>query len=625
MTTLLFLFLIALGFALILAPAAKWAGVRLGAVDIPMERKVHTTPIPRLGGVAVFLAFAATMGLTNLFVTDVSRLFTFDHRTAFGFYGALVVFGCGLWDDFRRLNPWVKLLFQIAGASLAFAGGISIGGIFLDGHGIQFGILSYAVTVFWFLLFINAVNLIDGLDGLAGGVVFFTCLLMVILSVMAGNYLNAMYFAALGGAVLGFLRYNFNPASVFLGDGGSYFLGYAVAALSIVGSVKSQVGALMLIPLLALGVPVFDTIFAPLRRWVKGRGMFQPDRGHIHHRLLAMGLSSRKAVLILYGVTLALCLLAILIVNLRNEAVGLILIILGGGALILVRKTGYLEYLAFDKFYGWFKDMTDMAGLSRERRTFLAVQMEANKAHTLEEMLATIGDALEMLRFDRAELHLKNRAEINRDSALLSANASAVSSAGPDQINRDSAHFIKSPHAPPSAARNDNGGCHFEERSDEKSLRFLSRPDKSGLLRNDIGGENSDSALFSDTPYTGPDRRKNETEINRDSAHFSKGRTGGNPGTGAQPPAPTSTKIFEDILELGDEIVWMWTRGYYRRLTDIQKEEMLKIDLPLHGNGNGARLILMKDLGRDPLQYYTLRRLEHLRRTLRHNLTRLQK
>jgi len=280
MTTLLFLFLIALGFALVLTPAVKWLGVRLGALDVPMERKVHTVPVPRIGGLAVFLAFVATMALTNLYVTNVSALFVFDDRVAFGVGGALVVFGCGLWDDFRRINPGIKLLLQILGASLAFSGDISIGGIFLGGRGIEFGILSYVVTIFWFLLFINAVNLIDGLDGLASGMVLFTSILMVILSVMAGNYLNGMYFAALGGAVLGFLRYNFNPASIFLGDGGSYFLGYTVAALSIMGSVKSQVGALMLIPLLALGVPMFDTIFAPLRRWVRGREMFHPDRGH---------------------------------------------------------------------------------------------------------------------------------------------------------------------------------------------------------------------------------------------------------------------------------------------------------------------------------------------------------
>ena len=113
----------ALGFALVLSPVAKWLGVRLGAMDIPMERKIHTTPIPRLGGLAVFFAFTATMALANLFTTEVSRLFVFDQRTAFGLYGGLLVFGCGLWDDFRRLNPWPKLLLQILGASLAFAGG----------------------------------------------------------------------------------------------------------------------------------------------------------------------------------------------------------------------------------------------------------------------------------------------------------------------------------------------------------------------------------------------------------------------------------------------------------------------------------------------------------------------
>jgi len=201
----------------------------------------------------VFLSFVATIALTSLYETRITDLIVIDRRIAFSLYGALVVFGCGLWDDFRRLKAWIKLLFQILGATIAFAGGVSIGGIFIGGHGLQFGLLSYLITVFWFVLFINAVNLIDGLDGLAAGIVFFTCLLMVVLSVMRADYLSGIYFAALGGAVLGFLRYNFNPASIFLGDGGTYFLGYTVAALSIIGSVKSQVGALFLIPLIALG------------------------------------------------------------------------------------------------------------------------------------------------------------------------------------------------------------------------------------------------------------------------------------------------------------------------------------------------------------------------------------
>ena len=138
--TLLIIFVVAIVFSTILTYVVRWLGVRLGAVDVPMARKVHTTPIPRIGGLAVFVSFVAMMAIMNLFSTRISESFHFDHRATFGFYGALVVFGCGLWDDFRRLNPWIKLLFQIAGASLAFAGGISISGIFFDGHGIQFGI-----------------------------------------------------------------------------------------------------------------------------------------------------------------------------------------------------------------------------------------------------------------------------------------------------------------------------------------------------------------------------------------------------------------------------------------------------------------------------------------------------
>ena len=425
-TTLILLFVIALGFSLAITPLVRTLGISLDAMDIPLERKVHTTPISRIGGLAVFLAFAAAMVLASLYVNRVSELFVFDQRTAFGLYGALIVFGCGLWDDFRRLNPWTKLFFQIVGTTLAFVGGISINGFVVGGYDIQFGVLgSYAITVFWFLLFINAVNLIDGLDGLAGGVVFFTCILMIILSAMHGDYLTALYFAALGGAILGFLKYNFNPASIFLGDGGSYFLGYAVAALSIMGLVKSQVGALMLIPMLALGVPIFDTILSPLRRFIRGRRMFQPDKGHIHHIFLRMGLSSKNVVLIIYGITMALCVLAILFVNLHNGAGGFVLVILLFGMIFLVRKMGYLEYLAFDKFYGWFQDMTDVAGFSQARRSFLSLQIEANKSRNMEELWAHVGEALEMLKFDKAEIHYRTEParywEINKDNDLLNS------------------------------------------------------------------------------------------------------------------------------------------------------------------------------------------------------------
>ena len=220
-------------------------GVKFGAIDMPGERKVHSKPIPRCGGMAIFLAFILTLFIITLFMTDVSNKLVLDKKTSFFFIGMLIVFAVGLFDDFHRLSPKVKFFFQIIGASVAFYGGLRIESFSFFGLGFDFGIVSYFVTVFWFVLFINAINLIDGLDGLAAGITFFASLVLTILSVVRNDYLMGMLFVALAGACLGFLRYNFNPASIFMGDGGSYFLGYAIAGLSIMGSIKSQVGAAM--------------------------------------------------------------------------------------------------------------------------------------------------------------------------------------------------------------------------------------------------------------------------------------------------------------------------------------------------------------------------------------------
>ena len=246
--------------------------------------------------------------------------------------------------------------------------------------------MSYFITVFWFLLFINAVNLIDGLDGLAAGVAFFACLVMIVLSVTRGDYLVAVEFAALGGALLGFLRYNFNPASIFMGDGGSYFIGYTIAALAILSSSKSEVGASLMIPLLALGVPIFDTLLSPLRRWVRGRRMFHPDKGHIHHQLLRMGFSSKKTVMIIYTTTAALCVASIMIVHSRNAVTGLILAGVGAAAVLLIRRRGYLEYMAVEKVFGWLQDISDATGISRDRRSFLSLQIEIGQSEDLEDL-----------------------------------------------------------------------------------------------------------------------------------------------------------------------------------------------------------------------------------------------
>jgi UDP-GlcNAc:undecaprenyl-phosphate GlcNAc-1-phosphate transferase len=532
MTTILFAFIAAFILSLALTPGTRWLGTHLGAVDIPMARKVHTRPVPRSGGLAILLAFSLSLIACLFLTTKVSDLLVWNQQRAFAVLGGLVIFTVGFFDDFRRLEPRMKFLAQILAASLAYYGGLRINAVVVGEMGVQFGILSWAITVFWFLLLINAVNLIDGLDGLAAGVAFFTSTVMVILAVMQENFLAALEFAALAGALLGFLRYNFNPASVFMGDGGSYFTGYMIAALSIMGSLKSQVGATLLIPLLALGVPIFDTILSPVRRWIRGRQMFQPDKGHIHHRLVAMGLSSKRVVLILYGISCALCLLAILLVNLRDETASLLLIVLGVTAFIIVRKMGYLEYLAFDKLFGWLRDISDEAGLSRNRRSFLSLQIEMDHAASLDELWEGICRALEMMRFDRGELHIHE-----------TGSASFVPAGNRGQ--------------PLSADRRRDAGSWGERRQG--------------------------SARGFDTNVVWRGEEKN-----------------------------------------GQGSVRIWARGHHRRREDTLDSGLLRVEFPLGAGSPGpARLILIKNLTREPVQPYTLRRVEYLRRSVTSAMDRL--
>ncbi len=403
MTTILATFFIALLISLAATPLAGRVGRLMGAIDKPDARKVHRIPTPRSGGIAIFLAFVITVHLSDFLGTQVSTLFMWDVKNITFIIGAFIVFLVGLVDDIHHLTPRLKLLVQVLAASIAFAGGMRIETYYFLGLSTHSVLISYALTVFWFVLLINAINLIDGLDGLAGGITFFVCVILTILLVWQKQYLPAMLFAVLGGSVLGFLRYNFNPASVFMGDSGSYFLGYAIAGLSIIGSTKIQTGAVVLIPLLAMGVPVFDTVLSPVRRFLIGKKLFQPDKSHIHHKLIEMGFSTRKAVLLLYGVSIVLCLFALALVNIHDRRAGLFLVIVCIAAVVFTRKLGYFEYLASDKLIGWFRDITDVAGLSHDRRSFLGLQLEITHSRNVDELWQNVCRALETLRFDRAD------------------------------------------------------------------------------------------------------------------------------------------------------------------------------------------------------------------------------
>jgi UDP-GlcNAc:undecaprenyl-phosphate GlcNAc-1-phosphate transferase len=407
MMPIFYLFLAALGLSLLLTPMARWLGRRFAILAIPQARTVHTSPMPRSGGLALFLTFFACLALAWLLLPGTAGRYLFDRPMRFVYLGAALIFLVGFADDKWTLPSRFKLLMQIVAACVACYGGARIASFSLPGDFvIHFDVLSYAVTVFWFVLLINAINLIDGLDGLAAGVVFFGCAVQAVLAVMRAEPHTAALFAVLAGATLGFLRYNFNPASLFLGDGGSYFLGYMLAALSVSGSVKSQVGATLLMPVIALGVPLLDTITAPLRRFMRGRDMFEPDRRHVHHKLLSRGWSQRQVVLFLYGITIFLALSALALVNLRNAPAGVFLLVVGAALVLLVRKAGYFSYFAVDKILGWLRDVSDDTGLARERRTFLHHQIEISQAGDVAELWTRMTEALDLLRFDLAEMSL---------------------------------------------------------------------------------------------------------------------------------------------------------------------------------------------------------------------------
>ncbi|OPY83107.1 MAG: putative undecaprenyl-phosphate N-acetylglucosaminyl 1-phosphate transferase [Smithella sp. PtaU1.Bin162] len=390
--------------ALLLTPLARSFGIRFGFLDIPKERKIHSMPLPRSGGLAIFISSIAAVSLTVALAPPEQTFFYNQQRAIFFSLGMLASFGTGLFDDFKRLNYRIKFLMQILAATVAFYGGIRIDELM----GLHLNIaFSYPITVFWFLLFVNAVNLIDGLDGLAAGICFLASLVMIFFCVSGQSFAFASAFAALAGGLLGFLRYNFNPAKIFMGDSGSYFLGYTIAGLTILTSAKNEIGAIMLMPLLALGVPVFDTLLSPIRRWMLGKAMFRPDDGHIHHQLIRrIGLSTRKAVMILYGVSMVLCILCIVLIQIRDQKIGVVFIVVGIATAFLVRKLGYFEYITYDKFYGWLRDVTDVAGINPDRRSFLSLQVEVSRSNSLDDLWENVCMILDRLKFMKGEFHL---------------------------------------------------------------------------------------------------------------------------------------------------------------------------------------------------------------------------
>ncbi len=300
-----------MGLSFALTPLVKKLAVKIGAVDVPKDkRRMHDHPIPRLGGLAIFIGFV----VSALFFAQV------DKQLQGILLGSCLIVGVGVVDDSHPLGAGIKFILQIVAALIAIWHGVVIQTIanplpFIGGDYWDFGLMAVPITVIWIVAVTNSVNLIDGLDGLADGVSTIAALTMLIIALLMENLEMAVLCAALVGACVGFIPYNRNPAKIFMGDTGATFLGYMLATVSVTGLFKLYAMISFIVPFIILGFPIFDTASAFTRRILKGQNPMKADRSHTHHKLIDMGMNQKQAVATLYMVASMLGLCAVMLVT----------------------------------------------------------------------------------------------------------------------------------------------------------------------------------------------------------------------------------------------------------------------------------------------------------------------
>ena len=299
---------------------------KLGAVDTPKDdRRINKITMPRLGGLAVILGFCLSIIYLLITLTIESKIDLMENdmiKKLIGFFiGALIIGVVCFFDDVKGVHAVIKLIAQIAAALVVVNSGIIIDTfevpyIYMSDFWDVFNVI---ITVIWIVGITNALNLIDGLDGLSTGISIISCISLLIIFALNGSPLiSIVLITALGGALCGFLPYNFNPAKTFIGDTGSNFLGYCLSIISILGIAKTYTAIVIVAPLLVLALPIFDTIWAIIRRVVKGKNLkavFKPDTGHLHHKMLKKGFTQKQAVLILYGISATFGMFAIILLE----------------------------------------------------------------------------------------------------------------------------------------------------------------------------------------------------------------------------------------------------------------------------------------------------------------------
>jgi UDP-GlcNAc:undecaprenyl-phosphate GlcNAc-1-phosphate transferase len=345
-------YLVIFGISLFLSFALTWCVRNLamgrGWVAPPIqERDLHETPLPRLGGVAILLSFLVSIAVALLAGLHFPALAVGSSmRTLLTILvPGTLIFLLGIYDDIHSVGPYTKFAVQAVAALMLFAGGLRILSLpLLFGARHLAWPIGLPITVLWVIGITNAFNLIDGLDGLAAGSALFSTLVVFVVAIFNGSSLVSLLTIALAGAILGFLRFNFNPATIFLGDSGSLFIGFMLSALALVGSEKAPTVIAVAIPLVSFGLPILETTLSVMRRLISGRPLFTADREHIHHKLLQRGMSHRQVVIVLYGVSAIFALLSLFLLWPSGSSLGLVLAVLGTGMWVGVQHLGYLEF-----------------------------------------------------------------------------------------------------------------------------------------------------------------------------------------------------------------------------------------------------------------------------------------
>jgi len=312
-----------------------------------LERHLHSRPLPRFGGVAIFLSFLLTFAIAlPIGWHHLAMSFGLSFQTLLTILlPGCLIFALGIYDDIHSVSPYTKVAVQAVAGAMLFAGGLRILDVpvLFGTHHLPW-FLGLPLTVLWVLAITNAFNLIDGLDGLAAGSALFSTMVVFAVALVSGSSLVSLMALVLAGSILGFLRFNFSPATIFLGDCGSLFIGFMLSALALQGAQKAPTIIAVAIPVVSFGLPILETALSIVRRYLGGRPVFTADREHIHHKLLQRGLSHRQVVITLYAVSALFALLSLFLLWPTGDMLGLVLAVLGTGVWIGVQHLGYVEF-----------------------------------------------------------------------------------------------------------------------------------------------------------------------------------------------------------------------------------------------------------------------------------------